>query len=91
VKALRRLLGPIIDSGMWRIRYNKEIYDLHGDPQLLTVIKLRSQCAGHAQRVESRSIPKLAVVGQLFGKRPVGKRSKRWLDAVKEDSYQVLK
>jgi hypothetical protein len=33
----------------------------------------------------------LAVVGQMFGKRPVGKPRKRWLDAVKEDSYQMLK
>jgi hypothetical protein len=27
----------------------------------------------------------------LFGKLPVGKPGKRWLDAVKEDSYQMLK
>jgi hypothetical protein len=32
----------------------------------------------------------MAVVGQMFGKRPVGKPRKRWLDAVKEDNYQML-
>jgi hypothetical protein len=26
----------------------------------------------------------------MFGKRPVGKPKKRWMDAVKEDSYQIL-
>jgi hypothetical protein len=38
---LRRMLGPINDHGTWRIRYNKEIYTLYGDPELSTVIKLR--------------------------------------------------
>jgi hypothetical protein len=32
-----------------------------------------------------------AMVGQMFGKRPVEKPRKRWFDAVKEDSYQMLK
>jgi hypothetical protein len=41
--------------------------------------------------MESQSIPKMIVVGHMFGKRPVGKPRKRWLDAVKEDSYQMLK
>jgi hypothetical protein len=41
--------------------------------------------------MESQSIPELAMVGQMFGKRPVGKPRKRWLDAMKEDSYQMLK
>jgi hypothetical protein len=26
----------------------------------------------------------------MFGKCPVGKPKKRWMDAVKEDSYQIL-
>jgi hypothetical protein len=33
----------------------------------------------------------MAVVGQMFGNRPAEKPRKRWLDAVKEDSYQILK
>jgi hypothetical protein len=41
--------------------------------------------------MESQSIPKMAKVGPMFGKRPVGKSRKRWLDAVEEDSYQILK
>jgi hypothetical protein len=41
--------------------------------------------------MESQSIPKMAMVGQMFGKRPTGKPRSRWLDAVKEDSYQMLK
>jgi hypothetical protein len=33
----------------------------------------------------------MAVVGQMFGKRPVEKPRKRWPDAVKEESYHMLK
>jgi hypothetical protein len=40
-KILRRILGPIKDNGTCRIRYNKEIYTLYGDPEQSTVIKLR--------------------------------------------------
>jgi hypothetical protein len=30
------------------------------------------------------------MAGQVFGKRLVGKPKKRWMDAVKEGSYQIL-
>jgi hypothetical protein len=32
----------------------------------------------------------MVMAGQMFGKRPVGKHKKRWMDTVKEDSYQIL-
>jgi hypothetical protein len=68
----------------------KEIYTLYGDPELSRVIKLRRlQWAGHVQRMESQSIPRMVMAGQMFGKLPVGKPKKRWMDAVK-DSYQTL-
>jgi hypothetical protein len=41
--------------------------------------------------MESQSILRMVMAGQMFGKRPVGKPKKRWMDAVKEDSYQILK
>jgi hypothetical protein len=91
-KILRRILGPINDNGTWRIRYNKEMYTLYGDQELSTVIKLRRlQWAGHVQRLESQSIPRMVMAGQMFGKRPVGKPKKRRMDTVKEYSYQTLK
>jgi hypothetical protein len=37
-KEILRILGPINDNGTWRIRYNKEIHTLYGDPELSTVI-----------------------------------------------------
>jgi hypothetical protein len=32
----------------------------------------------------------MVMVGHMFGKRPVGKPKKRWMDAVKEDIYPIL-
>jgi hypothetical protein len=40
--------------------------------------------------MESQSIPRMVMAGHMFGKRPIGKPNKRWMDAVKEDSYQIL-
>jgi hypothetical protein len=41
--------------------------------------------------MESQSIPRMVMAGQMFGKRPVRKPKKRWMNAVKEDSYKILK
>jgi hypothetical protein len=35
-------------------------------------------------------MPRMVMAGHMFGKRPVGKPNKRWMDAVKEDIYQIL-
>jgi hypothetical protein len=34
------VLGLINDNGTWRIRCNKEIYTLYGDPELSTIEKI---------------------------------------------------
>jgi hypothetical protein len=39
-KILRRIYGPVQDNGQWRIRYNKELYELFCKPDLVTCIKL---------------------------------------------------
>jgi hypothetical protein len=52
-KILWRIYGPVQDNGQWRIRYNKELYELYGEPVVVTCIKLkRLQWAGHVQRME---------------------------------------
>jgi hypothetical protein len=58
-KILRRIYGPVQDNSQRRIRYNKELYELYGEPDLVTCIKLkRLQWAGHVQRMEGTQIPK---------------------------------
>jgi hypothetical protein len=37
-KILRRIYGPVQDNGQWRITYNKELYELHGEADFVTCI-----------------------------------------------------
>jgi hypothetical protein len=37
-KILRRIYGPVQDNSQWRIRYNKELYELYGEAHLVTCI-----------------------------------------------------
>ena len=57
-KILRRIYGPIKENGIWRIRYNKELYKLYKEPEISVMIKLkRLQWAGHVQRMDKQHIP----------------------------------
>jgi hypothetical protein len=37
-KILRRIYGSVQENCQWRIRYNKKLYELHGEPDLVTCI-----------------------------------------------------
>jgi hypothetical protein len=65
--------GPTQSKGVWRIRYNDEIYKMYKDVPLSTYTGLkRLMRAGHVVRMEEYSIPK-KVLGRCFGgERPVG-------------------
>jgi hypothetical protein len=76
-KILRRIYGPVQDNGQWRIRYNKELYELYGELDLVTCIKLkRLQWAGHVQRMEGTRIPKKVFKAKFEGVISVGKPMK---------------
>jgi hypothetical protein len=86
------MYGPVQDNGQWRIRYNKELYELYGEPDLVTCIKLkRLQWAGHVQRMEGTRIPKKVFKAKFDGVRSVGKPRKRWEDAVQQDAANFLR
>jgi hypothetical protein len=90
-KILRRIYGPVQDNSQWRFRYNKELYELHGEPDLVTCIKLkRLQWAGHVQRMEGTRIPKKVFKGKSEGGRSVGKPRKRWEDVVQQDATRFM-
>jgi hypothetical protein len=84
---LRRIYVPVQDTGQWRIRYNKELCELCGEPDLVTCIKLkRLQCAGHVQRMEGTRIPKKVFKAKFEGVRSVGKPRKRRQGAVRQEA-----
>jgi hypothetical protein len=37
-KILRRICGPMVDQGIWRIRTNQELRELHKDLDIVTDI-----------------------------------------------------
>jgi hypothetical protein len=91
-KILRRIYGPVQDNGQWRIRYNKELCELCGEPDLVTCIKLkRLQWAGHVQRMEGTRIAKEVFKAKFEGVRSVGKPRKRWEGAVRQDAASFLR
>ena len=50
-KILREIYGPVNEKGEWRIRYNKELYELYKSRDIITDIKIaRLRWAGHVQR-----------------------------------------
>jgi hypothetical protein len=36
---LRRIYGPIMETGIWWLRYNHELYELHNEPDTVKVIR----------------------------------------------------
>ena len=47
-KILRKIYGPVVEQGMWRIRSNQELSDLHNDLDIVAdVEKERLEWIGH--------------------------------------------
>ncbi|PSN57778.1 hypothetical protein C0J52_07260 [Blattella germanica] len=89
---LRRIYGQVQEDGMWRIRYNTDMYRLYNNNDISTTIQLqRLQWAGHIIRMEESRIPKKILFSQIEGRRPVGKPRDRWIDAVTRDANTLLK
>jgi hypothetical protein len=88
----KRIYGPVKDNSQWRSRYNKELYKLHGEPDLVPCIKLkRLQWAGHVQRMEGTQIPKTVLKAKFGGVSSVGKPRKRWEDVEQQDAARFLR
>jgi hypothetical protein len=91
-KVLRRIHGPKRDdhTGEWRRLHNEELHSLHAAPDILRVIKSRRlRWAGQvAHMTDDRTVYRV-MVGNLQGKRPVGRPRTRWADNVKKDLREV--
>jgi hypothetical protein len=86
MKILRKIYGPVTESGVWRIRTNQELMDLCTEPEVISEIrKGRLRWLGHVERV-----PEERTVTEVFKnapeeKRSVGKPRKSWFDDVEND------
>jgi hypothetical protein len=86
---LRRIFGPDRDEVTveWRILHNEGLNDLY---YIVRVIKSRRiRWAGHVARTGERKGVYRVMVGNLRGKRPVGRPRRSREDNIKMDLQEV--
>jgi hypothetical protein len=87
-RVLRRIFVPKRDEVTrgWRKLHNEELHSLYSSPSIIRMIKSRRiKWAGHVERmVEKRNAYRI-LVGKPEGKRPLGRRRRRWVNNIKMD------
>lgn len=85
-RVLRRICGPVIENGVWRMRSNEELNTIMKGEDIVKFIKsLRIQWLGHVERMEDVAMPRRVLGGRLYATRRRGRPRLRWLDDVTED------
>ena len=73
-KILRRIFGGVQVGNTWRIRYNKEIYDMLKEPNIESFIRIsRLRWLGHVGRMENHRKVKMITAQKIEGTRLRGK------------------
>ena len=73
-KVLRKIYGPVVDKGIWRIRYNNELFKLMGGEDIGRFIKaqrIHVQWLDHVERMDGTGMPKRVL-------RPCGEDGWNW-------------
>jgi len=89
---LRRIFGPRRDevTGEWRRLHNEELNDLYCSTNIVRVIKSRRmRWAGHVARMDEEKGVYRVLVGKPEGKKPLERRSRRWVDNIRMDLQEV--
>ena len=85
-KVLGKIYGPVVDKGVWRIRYNNELCKIMGGEDMARFIEAqRIQWLGHVERMDETAMPKRVLKGKLYAMRRTGRPRIRWLEDVITD------
>jgi hypothetical protein len=80
------MYGPVKENGIWRSRYNHELYKLYNEPDIVKVIKVgRLRWLGHLFRMQEQNPCRTLTLHKPEGTRRGGRPDIRWLDSVEED------
>ncbi|XP_020806218.1 uncharacterized protein LOC110182509 [Drosophila serrata] len=84
-KILRKIFGPICVGDAYRIRWNHELYELYGDVDIVSRVKIqRLRWLGHIARMEEDAPARKVFDAVIVGKRRRGRPRIRWQDQVME-------
>jgi hypothetical protein len=86
-RVLRCIFGANHENGIWRKRYNYELYELFNDTNIVNYIKTkRLAWAGHLIRMSNERTLKKIFNTNPEGKRGVGRPRLRWEDGIDQDT-----
>lgn len=89
-KVLRHIYKGIQENGMWRRRYNFELYKAFDEPDVVTFIKKgRLRWMGHVIRMVDTTPTKQIIRQQPPGKRPKGRPKRRYMEQIEEDTKKL--
>jgi hypothetical protein len=91
-RVLRRIFGPKRDevTGEWRKLHNDELRDLYSSSSIIRIIKSRRmRWEGHVARMGEKRNAYRLLVGKPEGKRPLGRRTRRWVDNIEMDLVEM--
>jgi hypothetical protein len=84
LKILRKIYGPVMDWGRWRIRTNQELYQLCGENDIAKFCNLsRLKWAGHFTRQDEDDLSRRVPLSEPGGKRPRGRPGLLWEDVAR--------
>lgn len=85
-KILRHIYRGVFENGVWRRRYNFELYQLYNEPDIVKAIKInRLRWVGHLERKDETELTKYIFHQKPVGSRPRGRPRSRFKDQVEED------
>ena len=91
-KVLRTIFGTKLENGRHRRRYNFELEQDFGEPNIIAVVKCnRLRWAGHLVRMDPNRAPRKLFENDPDGRRGVGRPKKRWINGVQAELKKLGK
>jgi hypothetical protein len=89
-KILRKIFGPKIENGIWRIKTNQELDEIMKRKNIINFIRAqRLIWLGYIERMQSTRMVKTIFFWKPISRRPIGRQKTRWVDDVRKDTQKL--